>query len=375
MLDHLPTPCLLLEASVMERNCARMVAAAERRGVPFRVHLKTAKSREIATLCAQHFGERATVSTLAEIGALQGCGFRDFLYAVAIVPAKFEAVAALCNRDCAVTVTLDSVAVARELVDFSAAADVRIPAVIEIDLDGHRSGVKSSDVETLLAIGRVLGEAGLLRGVMTHAGGSYALDSAPALDQCALDEAAQTAAAARTLREAGFDCDLISVGSTPTALADAAPRVANELRAGVFVFFDLVQCGIGACHVDDIALSVLASVVSVNTDSHSLIVDAGWMALSADRGTAAQRVDMGYGQVCLADGTLLPDIIVADAQQEHGIVQVRAGSRAALPDLKPGDRVRILPNHACATAAQHAQYHVLDAQQRPIACWARTNHW
>ena len=98
-------------------------------------------------------------------------------------------------------------------------------------------------------------------------------------------------------------------------------------------------------------------IISYNKDIEALIVDAGWMALSRDRGTETQNVDYGYGQVCMEDGTIIKDLIVTNVQQEHGIIQVRKGSSCKLPNLSSGDLLRILPNHACATAAA--------AQQQP----------
>ncbi|HAR16173.1 MAG TPA: alanine racemase, partial [Bradyrhizobium sp.] len=135
----------------------------------------------------------------------------------------------------------------------------------------------------------------------------------------------------------------------------------TEVRAGVFVMFDLVMAGIGVCAVDDIALSVLATVIGHRADRGWTFVDAGWMALSRDRGTAKQPVDQGYGIVCDVDGRPYPDLIVTETNQEHGIIALRPGSTAPQVALPVGAKVRILPNHACATGAQHDRYHVVAA--------------
>ncbi|MCP4874400.1 MAG: DSD1 family PLP-dependent enzyme [Gammaproteobacteria bacterium] len=375
MLNYLPTPCLILDETTMAQNLELMKTAAYDRKIDFRPHLKTAKSREVAALCAQEYGTRAMVSTLREVDALRGCGLTDFLYSVAIVPAKFDRLAELLADDCAVTVALDNVDVAIALVSFCQIHEISIPAVIEIDLDGHRSGVGPADATRLCEIGAVLDSAGLLRGVMSHAGASYELSAQDALQACARIEAESTVLAARTLRRAGYSCELVSIGSTPTALLGQSYVGVTELRAGVFMFFDLVQAGVGVCNLEQIALSVLTSVISHNTSSAALIIDAGWMAMSRDRGTAGQVIDYGYGQVCLTDGTILDDIIVAEAQQEHGIIRARKGSGAKLPDLRPGDQLRILPNHACATAAQHDRYHVVNEQGEVAAEWPRFGGW
>ena len=168
----------------------------------------------------------------------------------------------------------------------------------------------------------------------------------------------------------------MSVGSTPTAMLCRDFSGVTEVRAGVFAFFDLVMLGLGVCRAEDIAVSVLSTVIGYQAVQNRIIIDAGWMALSRDRGTSKQRVDQGYGLVCDRLGRPFGDVIVVEANQEHGIIGVRPGSSANLPDLKVGDLVRILPNHACATAAQHDQYQVLTpsgAEVRTI--WPRFSGW
>jgi D-serine deaminase-like pyridoxal phosphate-dependent protein len=141
------------------------------------------------------------------------------------------------------------------------------------------------------------------------------------------------------------------------------------------MFFDLFQRGVGLCELEDIALSVLATVVGHNRSKGWIIVDAGWMALSHDRGTATQSVDQYFGVVCDLDGQPIDDLVVIRVNQEHGTIAVRPGSNSAPPALEIGDRVRILPNHACATASQHDHYHVLDSDQLVCEEWPRIRGW
>ena len=188
-------------------------------------------------------------------------------------------------------------------------------------------------------------------------------------------ERSRIVAAAEALRAAGIACPVVSVGATPTALSSRSYHGVTELRAGVYMFFDLVQAGIGVCAIEDIALSVLTTVIGHRTDKNWVITDAGWMALSLDRGTARQPIDQHYGAVCDAQGRPYPDLVVLDANQEHGIVGIRPGSSATLPVLGIGSRIRILPNHACATASQHDQYYLLDGGNHVAAAWPRFRGW
>jgi len=375
-LHDLATPCLVLDAARMERNVARLRTRLAGLGVGLRPHLKTGKSVAVAQAVMDGPAGPATVSTLKEAEQFAAAGVRDLVYAVGIAPAKLPQVVALRRAGVDLAVLLDSIEQAEAVAAASRAAGMAIPALIEIDCDGHRSGVRPDEAARLVAIGRALGEGGALRGVLTHAGGSYGAAGAEALAACAAAERDAVVQAAASLRAAGLPCPVVSVGSTPTAHHATDLAGVTEVRAGVFVFFDLVMAGIGICAVEDIALSVLGTVIGHQRDKGWILVDAGWMALSRDRGTAKQAVDQGYGVVCDAAGTPYPDLIVVDANQEHGVLALRPGSTGRLPDLALGDRVRILPNHACATGAQHGAYHVVRGASPVVeAQWPRFGGW
>jgi D-serine deaminase-like pyridoxal phosphate-dependent protein len=375
-LGNLATPCLVLDADRMERNIARLRTRLDGLGVELRPHLKTTKSVEVARRVMNTPAGPATVSTLLEAEQFVAAGVRDIIYAVGIAPAKLPQVLALRAQGADIAVVLDTVEQARAVALASRQAGHRIPALIEIDCDGHRSGVRPDDVQHLLDTGRALVEGGELRGVLTHAGGSYTARGAEALRQCAEVERRSVVDAAAILREAGLPCPVLSVGSTPTAHSATDLTGVTEVRAGVFVFFDLVMAGVGVCQVDDIAVSVLATVIGHQREKGWILVDAGWMALSQDRGTRKQDIDQGYGLVCDITGRPCADLIVADANQEHGIITVRPGSGGVLPNLAIGDRVRILPNHACATSAQHRSYQVVRGGSDTVeAEWPRFGGW
>ena len=116
-------------------------------------------------------------------------------------------------------------------------------------------------------------------------------------------------------------------------------------------------------------------MIGHQSDKGWAITHAGWIALSRDRGTAAQPLDQGYGLVCDVDGRPLDGIIVVDANQEHGILAHRSGDPAMLPRLPVGTLLRILPNHACATAAQYDAYHVVRGTRSIETRWQRIGGW
>lgn len=374
--DGLETPCLLLDADRLAANVATMRAGLDRLGVTLRPHLKTAKSLAVARIAMASPSGPATVSTLREAEHFAEGGVRDLIYAVGIAPQKLDRVGAIRRRwDADLAIVLDSAEQADAVASWSRRKDDPLPVLIEVDADGHRSGVDPRDADTLVAIGRVLSDGASLRGVLLHAGDSYGLTDPAALKAAAEAERAAAVAAAAILRGAGLPCPVVSVGSTPTArYADNLDGI-TEVRAGVFMIGDLFQAGVGSCRVDEIALTVLTTVIGHQREKGWIITDAGWMALSRDRGTARQAIDQGYGIACDGTGQPYPDLIVRDANQEHGILALRPGSSAPLPDLPIGARLRILPNHACATGAQHDRYHVVADGGLTGAVWPRINGW
>ena len=375
-LDTIETPALILDVTKVERNIARLKHHLGELGVGFRPHVKTAKSIEVARRLFPDGHGPITVSTLAEAEYFADAGFTDITYAVGLAPEKIARTRALVARGVDLSVLIDSTEQAVALAEAAQDGGEMAAVLIEIDCDGHRGGLLPDD-PALVEIAEVLRRGNVeLRGVLTHAGESYSCRGGNGLAEAAEAERSAAVAAAELLRRNGHAAPVVSVGSTPTAHFARKLEGVTEVRAGVFIFFDLVMHGIGVCAIDDIALSVLATVIGHRLEKGWILIDAGWMALSRDRGTQKHPVDQGYGLVCDIDGTPWPDLIVDDASQEHGIIKVRPGSGAALPDLPIGARVRILPNHACATGAQHDVYHVVETGSRAImARWPRMRGW
>jgi D-serine deaminase-like pyridoxal phosphate-dependent protein len=371
-LSTLATPAALLDEARLLRNVARMQQRVSALGPRLRPHVKTAKSVPVALLQRDAGAVGITVSTLHEAEVFFDAGFADILYAVGIVPGKLAAVQALRARGCDLTVVLDSLDAAQAVV----AAAPGLPVMIEIDTDGHRAGIVP-DAPLLLEVARTLHTGGaVLKGVMTHAGASYDCRTPEALRAMAEQERSRCVSAAERIRAAGLPCAEVSVGSTPTALSAEHLHGVTEVRAGVYAFHDLVMHGVGVCALDDIALSVLGTVVGHQPDKGWMLVDAGWMAMSRDRGTERHTVDWGYGAVCSEDGTPIEGLWMSGANQEHGIVSWRSGQTGGdLVTRYPiGTRLRFLPNHACATAAQHPHYEVLKADGS-LTRWPRFMGW
>jgi D-serine deaminase-like pyridoxal phosphate-dependent protein len=371
------TPAVLIDEPRMRHNIHRMQSQTDALGVRFRPHVKTSKCVAVAERQREAGAQGITVSTLKEAEQFFDAGFHDILYAVSLAPNKVDRALALRRRGCRLQVVVDSMVAAQSLAGATQHDRQHPDVLLEVDVDQHRGGI-DADSPQLLEIARFLHTQGLApHGVMAHAGSSYACSTPADLQRVAEQERAQSVHAAQRLRSDGMPCPVVSVGSTPTALSANHLEGVTEVRAGVYVFFDLVMAGVGVCAVDDVALSVLTTVIGHQRERGWVIVDAGWMALSRDRGTQSQAADHGYGLVCTHGGAVIDGLVLSGANQEHGIVSCRNGALPAedfATRFPIGSRLRVLPNHACATAAQHERYHVVQ-EGHVMATWPRFGGW
>ncbi|HVF40078.1 MAG TPA: alanine racemase [Gemmatimonadaceae bacterium] len=366
-LEELQTPCLILDRVALERNLETMRSIALRHGVKLRPHLKTAKSADIARMAVGGTAGGITVSTLAEAEYFADHGFADITLAAGITPQKLGRAAALLSRGVMLRVITDD--------EETAAAIARHPSpfrtLVEIDCGDHRGGI-SPNSDELLRIGRALG--GKLDGVLTHAGHSYGCRDVECIKQVAEQERSAVVLAAKRLSGEGLTCETISVGSTPTMRhADNLDGV-TEMRPGVYMFADLFQVEINSCEREDIAVTVLASVIGRRLDENRILVDAGALALSKDRSTQVTQHDAGYGVIWNLEGRpVYGNCVIDRVSQEHG----NATSDVRLPfeELQVGTKVRIAMNHSCLTAAAYDRYYVVAGGQEVVETFDRVNGW
>ncbi|MSP30877.1 MAG: hypothetical protein EXR09_10685 [Acetobacteraceae bacterium] len=365
-LDDLPTPCLVLDRGILQRNLDTMARALARHKVPLRPHLKTAKSIDVARMAITGQTGAITVSTLAEAEYFVGYRIHDILYAAGITPQKLERVVNLNRHGANVIVITDD----RDMAAIIAAQNMPPRCLIEVDTGENRGGISAEGPELMDLAGR-LGPA--LAGVMTHAGHSYSGRSVAEMAAIAETERAGITLAAGRLRAAGYKISIVSMGSSPTALHATHLDGVTEVRAGVYMFGDLFQVQILTHGLDDIAVTVLTSVIGRRPRESSILVDAGGLALSKDRSTAATPNDYGFGLALNLQGQFRYGHAIVDrAYQEHGVIMC---DPAHPIDLPIGGKLRIAPNHTCMTVAAHDRYHVVDGSDDVIAIWPRVNGW
>jgi D-serine deaminase-like pyridoxal phosphate-dependent protein len=324
-LADLETPVLTADLDAIERNITRMQAYCDEHGVELRPHIKTHKLPELARLQLEAGAVGITCQKLGEAEVMADAGVEDILLSFPLVgSAKAERLAALAAR-VKMTVVGDSAAVAEGLSPVLARHGVEVDFLVECDTGLGRTGVQSPEEASALAE-LVDGLEGLrFAGLMTYP---------------SLPETAPWLLAARAAIEArGLAVERVSGGGTPTAERTHELGVVDELRVGTYIYGDRACIANGSVPLDDCALRVVATVVSRPTRERA-IIDAGSKTLTSDLAVGAT----GHGLL-----VEYPDAEVYALNEEHGYVDVSRCEPA--PEI--GDRVTIVPNHACTTANMH----------------------
>ena len=359
----LPSPSLCIDLSIVEANCARMLARAAAAGVALRPHAKTHKTLEgVLLTCGvpRPALARIAVSTLAEAEFFAAAGVGDILYAVPIEPSKLPRAAALAARFPGTALSLmadgaDGIAALR-------ASGAPWAVFLAVDATGYaREGAAPRDAEALAAS---VTAPLTLAGLYSHSGNSYSCaDGCAGAARVAQEERDVMARLAEALRRGGVPVPCVSVGATPSASCAEDWRGVSELHPGNYVFYDRQQVASGSCALGDCALYVLARVVSLCGGRGEALIDAGATALHKDAAGLTT-----WGEVKGA-----PHLVVKRMTQELGVLGRADG--APLEGLQLGDVVRILPNHACMTAAGHwGEYYVV-REGAVVGTWVPCAGW
>jgi len=338
-VEELATPCVLIDLDVLERNVADMQQRARAAGVRLRPHAKTHKSPEVGRIQISAGASGLTLAKTSEAEVFAGLGFEDLFLGFPVYGAdKARRLLALADR-VRLAVGTDSVEGARSLGDVFHAAGRRLRVRLKIDCGYGRVGVPPE--RAVAAAREIAGLPGIeLEGLFTHGGQGYAARSPDEAERASRDEGRAVVEAAEAVRAAGLlgaDAE-VSLGSTPTARSAMTSRGATECRPGTYVYNDFSQVSLGSCRLEDCAMTILATVVSVPASDRA-VLDAGSKTLSND---PLHPVPGGHGAVLGRTSRL------ARLSEEHGVIRVEPGE-----SFRVGERVRVLPNHACQVSNLH----------------------
>ncbi|MDQ2977819.1 MAG: alanine racemase [Acidobacteriota bacterium] len=351
-VEDLPTPAVVVDIDAVERNLERMAGAARSAGVKLRPHAKTHKIPQVGRMQIAAGAAGLALAKTSEAEVFAAAGLDDIFLAYPVVGlGKAERLYSLAQR-IRLAVGVDSLEGARDLAAPFAAAGRQLDVVLKVDCGTHRVGVQPEAAPAMaLRIAEIPGLS--LRGIFGHAGHGYLESSRAGVEAVGRGEGEILAATAASIRQAGVPIREVSVGSTPTALPAMAVAGVTECRPGNFVYNDASQVSLGTCSIEDCAMTVISTVVSV-PDSSRAVLDAGSKTLSSD---PLRPAPGGHGFLLGRKSR------IARLSEEHGIVAVEPGEQFAV-----GERVRILPNHACVVSNLHDRVHAVRAG-RVEAVW------
>lgn len=333
----LDTPSVVVDLDVLERNVSSMAESARRSGVRLRPHAKTHKIPELGRLQLEAGASGISLAKVGEAEVFVAEGFDDLFVAYPIVgPEKARRLLPLSDR-ARLAIGADSIEGAASVGEVFHAAGRRIDVLLKVDCGYHRVGIAP---ENAAGFAKRLAELpGIaLRGIFTHAGHAYLASGRDEIDRIARSEGEILAAAAESVRAEGLEIEDVSVGSTPTARGAMSVDGVTECRPGNYVYHDASQVSLGTCAIDDCALTVVATVVSVPARDRA-VLDCGSKTLSSD---ALRPRGEGHGWILGRESRL------DRLSEEHGVVRVAAGET-----FRVGEKVRVLPNHACVVSNLH----------------------
>ena len=314
----LETPFPVVDLDRLERNLTRWQRHCDDLGLASRPHVKTHKCVEIARRQIALGAKGLTCQTLGEAETMAGAGMTDVLVPSNILGEPKLARLARLLQAADVTVAIDDDRVLPGLDGAATRAGKPLRVLVECDTGHGRTGVRDAEAAAALAV--AVSRCAELRfaGFLTY--------PSPPATKTFLDAAVGAA------ERHGLEVETVSAGGTPAMwAAETLSPTVTEYRAGTYAFHDRATVASGAASLDDVALTVCATVVSRPARDRA-ILDAGSKALSSDRSAAE-----GFGHVLEA-----PESTLVKVDEEHGYVELANGD-----DLELGQQVRIVPNHAC----------------------------
>ena len=342
-IQELETPAIVVDLAVMESNIRSMAEYCQSHGFGLRPHTKTHKIPAIARMQVDAGSRGITVAKPGEAEVMSGAGLDDILVHYPVFgDSKLDRLAALA-RERKIILAVDSPVTAEAISRAASRAGSNIRILVEFDSGMRRCGVASPDNVEALAQEIAKLPNVTFSGITTYPGHIW---DEPAHQGSAVAElSAKFQAILDRLRRSGFECEIVSAGSTPAARSSHLASQLTEIRPGTYVFNDRNTMGVGACALADCALRVLVTVVSTAVSGRA-VLDGGSKTFSSDRWISGTK--NGFGLVVEH-----PEVEFTTMSEEHGTLEL--GDSGYSP--KVGDRLTIVPNHVCACVNLHDQLH------------------
>ena len=376
-IGEIATPALIVDANRIQRNAEAMTARAHLLGVKLRPHLKTCQSLPVANLLLGEDWDTAAAATLMDVRIYFEAGLKNIRYTSPFAPTSVAAVAPLIREGLHFEAIVSDQDLAALLGLEAKRHGVVLNLVIELTVqNGERSGVDHGS-EAFIALAKFIDQHPHLALVGIYADASSAAGHEERAKRiAAIEHHRETLAEAqKTLAGIGISVGTVSIGSTPALTEALSLNGVTEACAGLYGFQDLEQHRAGLARLNEIAITVLATVIQHCDKTGRIFIDAGSLTLAQDACDSYPDKEHGFGLVTsVHDASPLGpgDIVVTSFSQEQGVIARRNGEPVPTDELPVGARIRILPNHACVTVAVHRGYHVVSADGTVTDYWPRT---
>lgn len=336
-IKNLPTPAFLLNLDILENNIKTFQSIADRNNTQLWPMLKTHKSSEIAKLQIEAGAEGMLVGTLDEaFEVVKKSGVKKVMLAYPVLGKKnIERILEL-NTLTELYIALDGIEGAHEMSCALGEGKINFLAILDSGLG--RFGIDEENITNFVQAVSQFKNL-IFKGIGTHTGQVYGVGSAKELPRIIEEEITRTEKAIQNLKAAGFDCEMVATGTTPTFSEAVKSAAINVSRPGNYVFFDAIQVALGVVEEKDCSLTVMATISS-NPKEDLFIIDCGSKCLGLDKGAHGSNLIEGFGII-----KNHPELTIVGLSEEVGKVKINSPS-----DLKVGDRIEIIPNHSCSCA-------------------------
>lgn len=336
--QDLQTPAIIVDIDTLKNNIKLYQEEANKYGKEIWPMIKTHKSTEVTKMQIDAGATGILCGTLDEVEAVAQAGIDKIMYAYPV--ASRQSIERVINvtKERDLIIRIDDLSAAKLIDEAALEAGITISYTIIINAGLGRFGIEPKDAVKFADSLKEL--KGLkLRGISTHPGHVYSATKGEEVEQYVKAEKETLKIAADALRDAGYELEYITSGATPTFWGSIDDENIQIYHPGNYVFLDVIQMSLDIAKEEDCALTVLATIVS-NPREGILITDAGTKCLGLDQGAHGNSSIKGYGRV---KGH--PEILVASLSEEVGKLYYEGETT-----LKVGDKIEIIPNHACSSA-------------------------
>ncbi len=332
MYQEYPTPAVVVELNIAERNVKKLIEENRKYNIAHRPHIKPHKSIFFAKMQLAAGAQGITCAKLGEAEVMARGGIRDILIAFPLIGEdKLNRLGEL-TKICKVKTIVNSVEGAKGLSALGEKLGKKLETLIEVDSGINRGGVKPFE-DTLAFAEKIRGLSGInIIGLLYYGGNIYGENTKEGIIKICQQEHDEVVGTAELLRQHGFNLTMLSAGSSFSAKFCEYLEGITEVRSGNYIFNDCAQLSVNLITEEDCALRIVSTVVS-RPDQQTAIIDAGSKTLTTD----LCKFGTGYGYIMGR-----PDITIYKLNEEHGFLR----SDKAI-NLNIGDKIAIIPNHAC----------------------------